>query len=111
MSIFMVALTKQMNVRTDLLVLMDKYQDALITIIFKMNHLFLHTCVSVCICIKFILVFLLSQHQMLTQGAGNRKFKCTECGKAFKYKHHLKEHLRIHSGELLGCQGSHLHSV
>ncbi|XP_072263590.1 uncharacterized protein [Pyxicephalus adspersus] len=29
----------------------------------------------------------------------NRKFKCMECGKAFKFKHHLKEHIRIHSGE------------
>ncbi|CAJ0584888.1 unnamed protein product, partial [Mesorhabditis spiculigera] len=28
-----------------------------------------------------------------------RKFKCDECGKAFKFKHHLKEHIRIHSGE------------
>uniref|UniRef100_A0A3P9NAI1 Zinc finger E-box-binding homeobox 2 n=1 Tax=Poecilia reticulata TaxID=8081 RepID=A0A3P9NAI1_POERE len=42
---------------------------------------------------------LLLLHQLLNQAAGNRKFKCTECGKAFKYKHHLKEHLRIHSGE------------
>ncbi|CAH2224452.1 zinc finger E-box-binding homeobox 1 isoform X2 [Pelobates cultripes] len=29
----------------------------------------------------------------------SRKFKCAECGKAFKFKHHLKEHIRIHSGE------------
>ncbi|CAJ1050399.1 zinc finger E-box-binding homeobox 2-like [Xyrichtys novacula] len=35
----------------------------------------------------------------LDQATENRKFKCLECGKAFKYKHHLKEHLRIHSGE------------
>jgi hypothetical protein len=28
-----------------------------------------------------------------------RKFKCHECPKAFKFKHHLKEHIRIHSGE------------
>lgn len=27
-----------------------------------------------------------------------RKFKCPECQKAFKFKHHLKEHMRIHSG-------------
>ncbi|XP_068184641.1 zinc finger E-box-binding homeobox 2a isoform X2 [Antennarius striatus] len=39
------------------------------------------------------------QPPLLSDATGNRKFKCSECGKAFKYKHHLKEHLRIHSGE------------
>ncbi|CAF0709288.1 unnamed protein product [Brachionus calyciflorus] len=28
-----------------------------------------------------------------------RKFKCDYCNKAFKFKHHLKEHTRIHTGE------------
>ncbi|RNA33435.1 Zinc finger E-box-binding homeobox zag-1 [Brachionus plicatilis] len=28
-----------------------------------------------------------------------RKFKCDYCSKAFKFKHHLKEHTRIHTGE------------
>jgi len=28
-----------------------------------------------------------------------RKFSCSQCSKAFKFKHHLKEHIRIHTGE------------
>lgn len=42
----------------------------------------------------------LFSQRTISQSGGNRKFKCTECSKAFKYKHHLKEHLRIHSGQL-----------
>lgn len=31
--------------------------------------------------------------------AGQRPYKCVECPKAFKHKHHLTEHKRLHSGE------------
>ncbi|XP_053868843.1 zinc finger E-box-binding homeobox 1-like isoform X2 [Malaclemys terrapin pileata] len=37
-------------------------------------------------------------HPTPTQ-AETRRFRCPVCGKGFKYKHHLKEHERIHSGE------------
>lgn len=63
------------------------------------------------------LVFVsLSQRHILQSAAGlggatgTRKFKCTECSKAFKYKHHLKEHLRIHSGEFRPLQGPELNT-
>nr|CAB3267909.1 ZF(C2H2)-33 zinc finger protein [Phallusia mammillata] len=46
----------------------------------------------------FINIYRLQRH-MLTHNEGSRKFACDVCTKSFKYKHHLKEHKRIHSGE------------
>jgi uncharacterized Zn-finger protein len=36
---------------------------------------------------------------MSQQQQPERKFRCTECPKSFKYRHHLQEHTRIHTGE------------
>ncbi|XP_066248929.1 zinc finger E-box-binding homeobox protein zag-1 isoform X2 [Euwallacea similis] len=57
--------------------------------------------VSCKICNKtFANVYRLQRHMIShDESAVLRKFKCNECDKAFKFKHHLKEHIRIHSGE------------
>ncbi len=48
----------------------------------------------------FANVYRLQRHMISHEESTElRKFKCPECGKAFKFKHHLKEHIRIHSGE------------
>ncbi|KAK3865292.1 hypothetical protein Pcinc_029084 [Petrolisthes cinctipes] len=49
---------------------------------------------------KFANIHRLQRHMISHQESEVlRRFKCDECGKAFKFKHHLKEHKRIHSGE------------
>ncbi|XP_071450678.1 zinc finger protein 1 [Hetaerina americana] len=57
--------------------------------------------VSCSVCNKtFANVYRLQRHMIShDESAVLRKFKCPECEKAFKFKHHLKEHIRIHSGE------------
>lgn len=48
---------------------------------------------------KHQLVHMPSPVQPIDDSQVLRKFKCEICSKAFKFKHHLKEHTRIHSGE------------
>ncbi|KAI8767880.1 zinc finger E-box-binding homeobox 2 isoform X1 [Biomphalaria glabrata] len=67
------------------------------------KHLAMHspTSQSCKVCQKtFANVYRLQRHMIShSESTDLRKFKCPECGKAFKFKHHLKEHIRIHSGE------------
>ena len=67
------------------------------------KHLTLHspTSQNCPVCNKlFANVYRLQRHMIShNESTDLRKFKCQECGKAFKFKHHLKEHVRIHSGE------------
>ena len=66
------------------------------------SHILLtHECFSLQICQKtFANVYRLQRHMLTHEESTElRKFKCPECAKAFKFKHHLKEHIRIHSGE------------
>ena len=53
------------------------------------------------VCSKtFANIYRLQRHMISHDESSDlRKFKCPECTKAFKFKHHLKEHIRIHSGE------------
>ena len=67
------------------------------------KHSMLHVVESqVCsVCSKaFANVYRLQRHMISHEESVElRKFKCPQCVKAFKFKHHLKEHVRIHSGE------------
>ena len=67
------------------------------------KHIALHSpSAQICkLCKKtFANVYRLQRHMISHEESLElRKFKCPECHKAFKFKHHLKEHIRIHSGE------------
>ncbi|KAK2145696.1 hypothetical protein LSH36_662g02023 [Paralvinella palmiformis] len=67
------------------------------------KHIALHSpSAQICkVCRKtFANVYRLQRHMISHEESSElRKFKCPECHKAFKFKHHLKEHIRIHSGE------------
>jgi DNA-directed RNA polymerase subunit RPC12/RpoP len=54
----------------------------------------------------FANVYRLQRHMIShDESALLRRFKCVDCGKAFKFKHHLKEHVRIHTGDKpFGCK-------
>ena len=51
---------------------------------------------------SFANIYRLQRHMLSHQESKElRRFKCQHCAKAFKFKHHLKEHTRIHSGEYM----------
>ena len=76
---------------------------------FKQKHhlwecieIFLRICFNSSLSFWFLDELGLAQPQGLVQPEPEvkpRRHICPECNKAFKQKHHLREHMRIHSGE------------
>ena len=40
-----------------------------------------------------------SNNHLTGHSIGDKSFSCVQCGKTFKLKHHLTDHMRIHTGE------------